>query len=335
MKLSIIIPAYNVEKYITTCLESLVCQDLKEEDYEIIIINDGSKDNTLSVINDFIKKNENKNIKIINIDNSGVSIARNKGIAIAQGDYLFFVDSDDYVAFNTLDKVLLDLDKSELDMIFFDIKRVTSNDITVSEYNSDIENVLDGLTYFTTYNVNNGPWHYFINRKFLLNNSLKFYESRLCEDGIFLIDCLSSAQRVAHKPIDIYRYVVRQSSITTTKDKNYMIKMIDDFMFAVDCYNKHYITFRKSGYSKDLIDKLESRRNSYIFFMQARMIKAGIGYKKASSMLDDLSDKYCYPYKRMSKKDYSSKKITMLHNLFNNKIIFLICCQITKIIGIN
>lgn len=333
MKLSIIVPVYNGEKYIATCLESLVRQNLKEEDYEIIIINDGSRDNTLGVINSFIKKNVNNNIKVINIDNSGVSAARNKGITIATGNYLFFVDSDDYIAFNTVDKVLMELESIDLDMIFFDIKRVSSNNVTVSEHNRNLEKVLDGLTYFTTYNVNNGPWHYFINRQFLLRNGIRFHENRLCEDGIFLIDCLSVAQRVAYKPIDIYRYVIRPSSITTSNDRKHMLKLINDFTFAVNCYNQHLITCKENNYSSDLVNKLESRRNSYTFFMQSRIIKAGVGYKKASKILGDLKNKQCYPYKRMLKKDYPQKKFTILHSLFNNKMIFLMLCEITKIIN--
>lgn len=100
MKLSIIVPMYNVEQYIEKCLKSLLNQDLSRDDYEILIINDGSKDRSKHIVNEYMKNN--KNIRMINQKNGGQSKARNTGIDNAKGEYLFFVDSDDYIEDYTL-----------------------------------------------------------------------------------------------------------------------------------------------------------------------------------------------------------------------------------------
>ena len=107
MKLSVIIPVYNVEEYIGECLESILNQPFK--DFEIICINDGSTDNSLEVL----KKYKDKDERIIIIDkkNEGSGIARNTGINIARGDYLFFIDGDDGIEENSQD-VLLSIDNS-------------------------------------------------------------------------------------------------------------------------------------------------------------------------------------------------------------------------------
>ena len=91
--LSIIVPVYNVEKYIRPCIESIFRQGLEEERFELIIVNDGTQDKSMEMIDDII--NEHKNIIVINKKNQGLSIARNNGITIAKGEYILMPDSDD------------------------------------------------------------------------------------------------------------------------------------------------------------------------------------------------------------------------------------------------
>lgn len=104
MKLSIIIPVYNVERYIKTCLESIYVQGLSENDFEVIIINDGSKDNSLEFVNEIAS--EHTNIIVKSKDNEGQGIARNLGISIAKGEYIYFLDADDQLIPNSLNKLL-------------------------------------------------------------------------------------------------------------------------------------------------------------------------------------------------------------------------------------
>ena len=112
---SVIIPVYNVEEYLKEALESVVNQSLK--DIEIIIINDGSTDKSLRIIKGYATKD--KRIKIINQKNQGQSIARNSGIENAKGKYIYFMDSDDYIALETLEVCYKKCEEYELEMIYF------------------------------------------------------------------------------------------------------------------------------------------------------------------------------------------------------------------------
>lgn len=116
MFLTIIIPVYNAQKYIDECLQSCLSQDIDKNDYQIICIDDGSTDNSLNILNEY-KKN-NSNIIVVSQKNSGVSVARNKGIGLAQGDYIWFVDSDDFIRHNCLSE-LKELAQEKYDIISF------------------------------------------------------------------------------------------------------------------------------------------------------------------------------------------------------------------------
>lgn len=103
IKISLIIPVYNVEQYLEQCLNSCLNQDLPIDDFEIIVINDGSKDNSLSIANEFEQKY--RNIKVYSQVNQGLSTARNKGLSLAKGEYVWFIDSDDWIKSQSLRKI--------------------------------------------------------------------------------------------------------------------------------------------------------------------------------------------------------------------------------------
>ena len=106
IQLSVIVPVYNVEKYILKCIESIFCQGIDDNTFELIIVNDGTKDNSMELISDII--NRHANVIVINQENKGLSEARNSGLAKASGKYILFVDSDDFLIDNTF-KPLLDV----------------------------------------------------------------------------------------------------------------------------------------------------------------------------------------------------------------------------------
>ena len=112
MKLSIIIPVYNVEAYLTKCLDSCVNQDFDQSEFEIVVVNDGSKDNSAAILEKYDWKGCNH--KIVNQKNQGLSVARNNGVLAAQGDYIWFVDSDDWISENSLSFLLPFLDGTDI-----------------------------------------------------------------------------------------------------------------------------------------------------------------------------------------------------------------------------
>lgn len=122
MKLSLIIPVYNVEKYLDECINSIVSQVIP--DMEVILVDDGSKDNSGKICDDYVEKYNY--IKVIHKENGGVSTARNVGISVAQGEYIFFLDSDDILAPNILNKIQEDI-KSNFDLYSYQIQKIDEN----------------------------------------------------------------------------------------------------------------------------------------------------------------------------------------------------------------
>ena len=118
-KYSIVIPVYNVEKYLHQCLNSVINQTYKN--LEIICINDGSKDNSLIILNEYLQKDNR--IVIVNQKNSGVSSARNKGIRLSTGDFISFIDSDDYLDLNVYEKCVQRIISDNSDIIIFEKKK--------------------------------------------------------------------------------------------------------------------------------------------------------------------------------------------------------------------
>ena len=113
IKISVIIPVYNVEKYIIECIESIINQTFK--DIEIIVVNDGSKDNSIKIVEEYLS---DKRLKIINKENRGLSSARNKGMKIARGEYIYFIDSDDFINEDVLEVLYKNLESERFDIIF-------------------------------------------------------------------------------------------------------------------------------------------------------------------------------------------------------------------------
>ncbi|WP_341844030.1 glycosyltransferase family A protein [Latilactobacillus sakei] len=187
MKLSVIIPVYNGEKYIKDCLDSLVTQNKSDvKNFEIIIIDDGSTDNTQSVLNSYLQSDE-RNIKKIYQTNQGVSIARNNGINQATGDYLFFVDIDDLVTKNWFELINNNL-KTESDIYIYNYIRSTKGAIKIQQlFQKDgIEKNTILKEYILTDKLNMVCLNV-IKADFLRNSLVKFNKDiRIGEDAFFL-----------------------------------------------------------------------------------------------------------------------------------------------------
>lgn len=208
---SLIIPVYNTEKYLKTCLDSIINQSF--DDYEIILVDDGSNDKSLEICKNYAFKD--KRIKFIHQNNSGVSIARNIGLKIASGKYIWFIDSDD----NIMDYSLSDLNnivkKKGYDIIVFN----TDIDET---YKSD-NNSLDSFfrKYYFTYKLEFSSWNKLYRREFLLQNHIIFdFREKIGEDLLFNIFCYSNMKRLKFVNKTYYNYKKRVNSAMSTQLKS-------------------------------------------------------------------------------------------------------------------
>lgn len=240
-KVSIIMPVYNVEKYLAESIESAINQTL--DSVEIIAINDGSTDGSLDILKSYESRYDF--IKVIDQKNKGVSAARNTGIEHATGEYIYFLDSDDYIDLNAM-KYCYDLAKKEkLDILTFDADVFFENttiDVVKNIYNREKllkSYVMNGNEFYFYSWSNRGyrvpVWLNFYNTKFLLSNKLSFYEGIIHEDELHSLKSFILAKRVMYVPKKFFYRRIRKNSIMTTSlsEKN----LIGVYTVAKESYN--------------------------------------------------------------------------------------------------
>lgn len=211
-QLSIIIPVYNVEPYIRTCIESVFRQNLDEDAYEIIIINDGSTDRSMEILSDIISSHNN--IIVINQENQGVSVARNIGIEKAQGLYILMLDSDDLLADNNLGKLLNIALESNTDILVADFSIMSNNEI--DSYLSDSNKCTIPKIKIKEYTGKDfldeqycrNVWRFLYNKEFILKTNIRFIPHITAQDVPFANECFLEAQKciMVNIPLTIYRW---------------------------------------------------------------------------------------------------------------------------------
>lgn len=210
-KLSIIVPVYNVEKYIRTCIESIYRQGLDENIFEVIIVNDGTKDNSMEMIADIVKAHSN--ISVIEQENQGLSVARNNGIAAAKGEYIFMPDSDDLLIDNSLPFLLNKATETKADLIVADFLMRNNEIIEYFKLDSkqkDGQTIeMTGKELFLGY-LNPSQcyvWRTLYRRRFLTDNHITFFPKIRYQDVPFTHECYLKANKCIRVSwlLNIYR----------------------------------------------------------------------------------------------------------------------------------
>ena len=210
--LSIIIPVYQVERYIRPCIESVFRQGLKDKDFELIIVNDGTKDQSMEMITDII--DQHSNITIINQTNQGLSGARNNGIVRARGEYILMPDSDDMLVTNSLPFLLEKALSSKADIVVADFLRIDDKEMDQYPFDSIVQK--DGTSIEKTgeelFLQDLNPhecyvWRTLFRRDFLLRHHLTFFPGIRCQDVPFTHECYLKARKCLRVSwlLNIYR----------------------------------------------------------------------------------------------------------------------------------
>lgn len=218
---SIIIPAYNVGEYLEECVRSLLCQTYTN--YEVLIIDDGSTDNTYDIGKHLTVESEK--VKLIHQENQGVSIARNVGIQKANGEFFIFVDADDIVAPQYIETLVECVKKTDMGMVGFtsemgNIETIVSMN-TVDICASDmLENILCGTSY------DGYLWNKIFQRKIIENNNLKFEKNIVVwEDLLFVLQYLKNCNKITISNKKLYYYRYREgSAVNNTRLEKYRSK---------------------------------------------------------------------------------------------------------------
>lgn len=239
---SIIIPVYNTQEYLEKCIDSCLNQSFDTESYEIILINDGSTDNSQKIID--IYSQQYKNIRVSAQQNQGLSVARNNGIKIARGQYIWFVDSDDWIELNSLDLMHRVIAENNPDMVAFGAKNFIADTIScvrpIRFYGRTIHSGVDLLEKNTFQTCST---FYLYSRDFLNRNELRFYPGIYHEDVEFVPRAIFHANSVYLLNQNLYCVNEREGSIT----RSYIPKKSDDLLLVANSLIEFF--HRPSNYS--------------------------------------------------------------------------------------
>lgn len=225
IKVSVIIPVYNMEEYLDDCIQSVIKSTLK--DIEIICVNDGSTDSSPDILKKYAEKDSR--IVIVDKENGGLSSSRNAGMKKASGEYVLFLDSDDYIDSRALEYLYCESKADNLDQLFFSAISFFKNenlehrfDVYGDYYSRkyDYSGIMTGRTLFCKMSEHAefkpSACLQLVRRKFLEKNGISFLEGVVFEDNLFTIQCLSFSQRVRYANICLYFRRVREDSIVTS-----------------------------------------------------------------------------------------------------------------------
>lgn len=247
---SIIIPVFNVAEYLSECLESVFNQTYPN--IQVIVIDDGSTDESPLILK---KWKQNKEFILINQNNSGQSVSRNKGLEIAKGKYVLFVDSDDYIDTNTVDILTKEIEKDKTDVIRFNALPFKHNSKKVMKNkNYDFSNILVDKKIYEGEEVDDiyrsfssSPCLYMFKRG-LITDQMYFKPDIIHEDELFTIKLFFSAKNFSYSNNFFYHRRYREFSTMTRKDKEQVLKSFDSYIFIL----------------KELQTMLEDSKNSEI-----------------------------------------------------------------------
>jgi len=231
IKVSIILPVFNVQNFLKECLDSLLNQDVKE--IEIICVNDGSTDNSLNILDEYSARN--KILRVISQDNQGLSVARNTGIKHALGEYILFVDSDDKIKTNIIKLLYTTSKQNNIDLLDFNTIMFSENSQALwRKSNVEYDIIKTGKEYFKEFVEKNkrqpfiSAWSHLYKKELIIKNNLNFIEGKYYEDLPFTYQCYMFSSRVMAIKENAYYYRFNINSITKSKPK---IKHLNDLIF--------------------------------------------------------------------------------------------------------
>jgi len=237
--LSIIVPVYNVESYLSKCLDSILDQNISADEYEIIVVIDGATDNSLKIANTYAEKNSH--IQVICQRNQGLGAARNTGIQVADGKYLLFVDSDDYLNSMSLKDILFYIEQQALEVLRFNYESVDEEGMIIPKRKNSLHSILYSEKivsgkYFLSNQLGWAcyVWQFIVRKDFIINNKLLFNEEIYFEDVEWLVRVLLVAKRTCSIDRHVYNYLQRSGSITRSADIKKQEKTYQDKLFILD-----------------------------------------------------------------------------------------------------
>ena len=278
MFLSFIIPVYNTEAYVAECLDSLLSQNVPKDEYEIICINDGSKDSSLDILNKYAFTHSN--IHVIDQQNSGVSVARNVGLEHANGDNIWFIDSDDLIKENCLNDIKTIISTNEYDRIIINSRTFESTDDLFSKETTLKESWKDSVV-----------WRSIFKRKFLNDNNLRFHPGlNFGEDALYVFECFRCNPKIFEANLLIYYHRIVVGSASNNNTSSFMKKRTQSTLNEAKIVQQYYE--RNDG-----IYPTETANRLMLYLWGGLYALTKIPPKQFKPFLKDLKTCGLYPYK--------------------------------------
>ena len=260
VKVSVVIPVYNVEDYLGECLDSVINQTLT--DIEVICINDGSTDKSLDILNDYASRDSR--IIVIDQENGGHAVATNRGMSMAKGEYLYLMDSDDIVDVHALEETVKIADEKDVDFVIFQaINYYMDTDEYIEQENYSMNGLADfvGDSVFNwrdikdyVFSITVTPWSKIYRRDFIEKNDCKFPEGLVFDDNIFFWEVLFSAERITFYRKPLFKRRWHSASSTMSGNRN--------FFDSIEIFKLMWKTFQRFGTFDEFKDILYKKRVS-------------------------------------------------------------------------
>jgi glycosyltransferase involved in cell wall biosynthesis len=271
MLFSIIIPVYNVEKYLNECVDSLLSQDFKE--FELILVDDGSQDRGGLICDEYAQKDAR--VKVVHQENAGLAVARNTGTDIAQGEYIVYVDSDDYICDSAFLSKLAKKTKDKADVIlygykkFFESSQTFGNDICAypALKGKSAESVIALLLQTDMYD--GSAWNKTIRREFLNQNQIRFVPGMISEDSDWFLQVGTRAKSYDNVNEAFLVYRQREGSISHAPK----IKSLTDNLHILESWTKRFDECFLSEEMKKSLTSILARHYTNMLVLYARFSK--------------------------------------------------------------
>lgn len=324
--LSFVIPVYNVEEYLSECLDSCLKQDL--ENYEIVCVDDGSTDGSGKLLDEYAEKYSR--IRVFHTENSGVSSARNFGVSQSQGKWIWFVDSDDFVTENCCGAIYEEAEKSGTEIVVFDFERVHQYEKRAFESGKGKITQFDtrsGVFAATpSKNYGNGPFMYWFLREKIQSLGLKFDKTmKYAEDTKFVFEYKFNT--CAAMVFDYPMYFYRQRPGSAMNSLNAEAHAYCMGRLA-DLYNEYALKCDDDEEQRQKLIVARSRATRNALFTYCMQIR---DYKRAKAELARFKELGYYPYKvkmGIYSKSFKGILINLFNEMLSHKWFYLLVCRI-------
>ena len=317
--ISIIIPAYNVEKYLPRCLDSILNQNNFDEykaNIEVIIINDGSVDATAKIASDYC--NEYKFINMYSQSNGGLSAARNFGLKKSSGKYIWFIDSDDWIAKDSFQVMFGEISTADIDILEFDVVYAIEQgkDFLLKNdhfYSSIKTNLISSKDFLEREGYIVSVTSKLIKKSLFDKQNIEFPLKRFSEDNIVALKLMLASNSYKKINKDIYFYYQRNDSITNTKDIDHMRKYLKDQILNCKDIDKELL---KYDFDKTKIKEMQAFIVSNMVFS---IMKNNFSIDETNNFLNELKAINQYPVKAYGYYNRGLKR-DVFRRIFNNTI---------------